>query len=113
MKYEVRDELPPGRKAREEPIDWDAAKQALIDNAGSWVKIVENISTSTPQQLKRGNVRAFRVEEMSKFEFATRKPQDAEKAASYRPNFTDLWGRYDGDGVQLADPPKPKRGQRA
>lgn len=112
MKYEVKDELPPGRTVRAEPIDWAGAKQAMIDNAGSWVKIVENISSSTPQQLRRGDNRLFRGEELERFEFATRKPTDPDVASRYRPNFTDLWGRYlspeSGQRVE-----KPKRGRRA
>lgn len=114
MKYEVRDELPPGRTVREEPIDWEGAKQAMIDNEGSWVKIVENVSTSTPQQLRRGDNRLFRGEELKHFEFVTRKPEDPEVAASYRANFTDIWGRYSAKvSRQLADDEKPKRGRRA
>lgn len=94
MKYEVTDELPPARTVRPKPIDWASAKKALMDNAGSWVKIVENVSASTLQQLRRGDNKLFRGEELEKFEFATRRPKDKAVAASYKPNFTDLWGRY-------------------
>jgi len=112
MKYEVKDELPPGRTNRATPIDWAGAKKAMIDHAGSWVKIVENVSASTPQQLRRGDNKLFRGEELERFEFATRKPFDPEVASKYKPNFTDLWGRYiDPNGPDSVE--KPKRSRHA
>jgi hypothetical protein len=110
QKFEVLKELPPGRTKRAEPIDWEGAKQAMIDNAPDWVKIVENISTSTPHQLRRGDNRQFQGEEIDKFEFVTRKPQDAAKAATYRKNFTDLYGRYVAGPAPTEG--KPKRGRK-
>ena len=89
--YEVVDELPASRsRTRTEPIDWDGAKQALIENPGKWVKMVENISASTLQQLRRGVNRRFPLDELGDFEFAARRP----KGADYPSNFTDLWGKY-------------------
>lgn len=111
MKYEVRDKLP-GRTMRTEPIDWEGAKQAMVDHAGSWVKIVENIAISTPQGLRRGDNKLFKGDELKQFEFVTRKPEDAAVAATYKANFSDLWGRYTPPG-QVASAEKPKRGRRA
>ena len=89
--YEVADELPnPNGMVRAMPIDWASAKQALIDNEGKWVKMVENVSASTLQQLRKGSNVQFRGEDLNKFEFAARRP----KGAEYPKNFTDLWGKY-------------------
>lgn len=96
MEYEVADELPPARTIRSQPIDWEGAKAAMIDNQGRWVKIVENLSASTLQQLRRGDNKLFRGSELEQFEFATRRPKDPGIAAAYKPNFTDLWGRFNG-----------------
>lgn len=94
MEYEIKEELPQGRKHRANPNDWEAAKRALKGNPGKWVKIAENVSASTRQQLVRGRYTAFRGEELEHFEFAVRQPEDPEIAATYRPNFSDIWGRY-------------------
>ena len=90
-KYEIADELPAQNGTRRaDPIDWDSAKQAMIDNPGKWVRLAENVSASTLQQLRKGRNVRFRGDDLDHFEFAARRPKDAD----YPKNFTDLWGKY-------------------
>lgn len=90
-KYEIADELPAQNGMRRtSPIDWDSAKQAMIDHTGKWVKLAENVSASTLQQLRKGRNVRFRGDDLKCFEFAARRP----KGADYRKNFTDLWGKH-------------------
>lgn len=97
MKFQS--ELPGGATVREDPIDWAAAKAELIENEGEWGLIAENISSSTPQQLRKGRYKEFPAEELSNFQFAMRKPEDKEIAATYATRRSDLWGRYSSTGV--------------
>lgn len=92
MEYQVFHKLPPIRGAREEPIDWSAVKQALIENEGEWVLMAENISNSTPQQLRTGKYKDFKEADLPHFEFAVRKPENPE--VPYGPRKTDLYGKY-------------------
>lgn len=97
--YEVAEELPASRSVRRaNPIDWSGARQAMIDNPGMWVKLVENVSASTLQQIRRGRNQQFRATEdggdLHKFEFAARRPAQEGLDEKYRKNFTDVWGRY-------------------
>lgn len=91
---QFQNELPPAKTVRAEPIDWAQAKADLIANEGQWGKMVENVASSTTQQLRAGKNAAFRGDELAHFEFATRKPKDA---VDYKPRRTDLWGRYTKD----------------
>jgi hypothetical protein len=95
MEFEVVGDAPPiqvyGRKT---PIDWDGAKQALLDNEGKWVKMVENCSSSHLQALRKGANPRFRGEELDNFEFLTRRPQRVEGEEPYRTGFSDLYGKY-------------------
>lgn len=93
-------ELPGGNTVREEKIDWAAAKAELIEHEGLWGLIAENISASTPQQLRKGRYQAFPEHELPFFEFAMRKPADAEVARTYAPRRSDLWGRYNSTGTE-------------
>jgi hypothetical protein len=90
--FKVLDELPAGRSLRDEPVDWVAAKQALIDNPGKWVLMAENIASSVPGQLRDGSYKDFRGAELAHFEFRVRKPE--KPAVPYAPRRTDLYGRY-------------------
>lgn len=92
-------ELPGGRTVRDAPIAWANAKELMIENEGAWGLIAENVSSSTPQQLRRGRYREFQEGELEKFQFAMRKPEDTEVAATYAPRRSDLWGRYSSTGV--------------
>lgn len=90
MDYEVVDELPgvKGRAGRK--IDWAGAKEAMIDNPDKWVKIAEDVASSTAGQLRAGRYALFTDSELVNFEFATRRPKDT----TYESGFTDLWGKY-------------------
>ena len=89
-----QDEPPAAQNLRDSPVDWAKAKRELMENEGKWGLIAENISNSTPQQLRTGRYKEFRDPELEHFEFITRKPEDRDKAASYGPRRTDVWGRY-------------------
>ena len=67
-------------------------KAALVANEGKWVLMVENISNSTPQQLRTGRYKDFRKDELDHFEFSVRKPKNPEEP--YADRRTDLYGRY-------------------
>ncbi len=94
MKYEVRDELPGVTPAEPRAIDWPSAKNAMLDNEGMWVLIAENVSSSTPTQLRAGKNKNFRGEELEHFSFSVRVPEDDAKKAQYGKRRSDLWGRY-------------------
>lgn len=85
-------ELPPGRSIREEPVDWEAAYDAMKQNPGQWGLIATNVSGSTPGQLRAGNNQHFRGDDLKSFEFRTRKPEKPDKP--YGKRRTDLYGRY-------------------
>ncbi len=85
-------ELPPIRNMRGVRRDWAKAKADMIANEGLWVLIAERVSNSTPQQLRTGKYKDFRIEELEHFEFSVRKPDNPEKP--YGPRRTDLYGRY-------------------
>lgn len=90
MPFKVMDELPAGRAVRDEPVDWPAAKQAVIDNAGSWVLMAENVASSIPGQLRAGKNQNFRGTELEHFDFRVRKPE----GKVYGNRRTDLYGKY-------------------
>ena len=90
--FKVLDELPAGRQVRAEPVDWAAAKQALLDNPDKWVLMAENIASTTSGQLAGGKNQHFRGEELEHFEFAVRKPEKPE--VPYGNRRTDLYGKY-------------------
>jgi hypothetical protein len=79
----------PGMKKK---VDWEEAKQELMDNEGSWGLIAEDVAGSTPQQLNRGVNKSFRGEELKHFEFRTSRPKSP--AEPYAGRRTDLYGRY-------------------
>ena len=86
------EELPVSRSGRRAPIDWAQAKTNLIANPGAWGMIAENVSSSTPGQLRKGKNKHFRGEELEKFEFVVRRPSDPE--TGYAPRRSDLYGRF-------------------
>jgi hypothetical protein len=94
MSIEVRAELPGRGNVRDTPVDWNAVRALMVENQGMWVKVAENVAGSTATQLNAGRNKHFRDADLDQFEFAVRKPEDAEKAATYGPKRTDLWGRY-------------------
>ena len=87
-------ELPRGIDVRPTRVDWEEAKQAVMDNPGQWGLMATNIASSVPDQLRKGVNKAFRGDDLAHFEFATRRP----KGADYPKRRTDLWGRYTPDG---------------
>ena len=66
------DDLPSGRTVREEAVDWAKVKADLMENPGRWGLMAENISSSTPGQLRAGKNRNFRGPELAHFEFRVR-----------------------------------------
>ena len=93
MTVKTFDSLPPiNGKSEARLIDWDKARRDLIANEGLWVLMAENISNSTPQQLRTGKYRAFPPNEMEHFEFSVRKPENPQ--VPYGKRRTDLYGRY-------------------
>lgn len=82
----------PGAERRE-PIDWATAKAELMKRPGHWGLMAENVSSSTPSQLRRGLNQTFRGPELEDFEFRIRRPAGA-KASGYAKGRTDLYGRY-------------------
>ena len=90
---EFFEELPGGNRIHEEPVDWHAARAELMKNPGSWGLMVENVSSSTASQLRKGQNRNFRGEDLEQFEFRVRRPADA-KGRGYVNRRTDLYGRY-------------------
>ena len=86
------DDLPSGRTVREEAVDWAKVKADLMENPGRWGLMAENISSSTPGQLRAGKNRHFRGPELAHFEFRVRKPKDPKEP--YGRRRTDLYGRY-------------------
>lgn len=86
------EELPPSRTGRISPINWIEAKNQLVANPGMWGLMAENISSSTPAQLRAGKNKQFRGDELLNFEFRVRKPDNPE--VPYAPRRTDLFGRY-------------------
>ncbi len=86
------DEVPTRGVRRGEPVDWAAAKAALIENEGKWGLMAENVAASTPQQLYNGKNSHFRGEELKHFEFRVARPESPE--TPYPPRRTDLYGRY-------------------
>lgn len=98
------DELPAGRAVREEPVDWEQVKADLMQNPGRWGLVAENISSSTPGQLRAGKNKNFRGEDLEQFEFRVRKP--ANPGVEYGKRRTDLYGRYTGPKVKK---PKDKK----
>ena len=90
--FKVVKDLPAGRAVRDEPVDWEGAKAALIENAGDWVLIAENIASSIPGQLRAGKNKNFRGDELRHFEFRVRKPEAPK--VPYGNRRTDLYGRY-------------------
>lgn len=96
--FPVFDELPRRQMYRRgEPVDWAAAKQALLDNPGRWVLMAENVASSTPTQLRAGRNRAFPEAEVGDYEFTTLKPERL--TDPYPKRRTDLYGRYIAKGV--------------
>lgn len=87
------DELPAGRAVREERVDWEKAKAEVMGTPGKWGLMAENVSSSTPGQLRAGKNKYFRGEELRHFEFRVSKPQKADPAI-YTSRRTDLYGRY-------------------
>lgn len=100
--FKVVKALPPNARAsvREEQVDWAGAKTALIDNAGEWVCIAENVHSSTVTQLRAGKYAQFQGAELENFEFASRRPTRAREGAGsddwqpYGPRRTDVYGLY-------------------
>jgi len=86
------EELPPGRTARVEKVDWEKAKADLIANEGVWGLIAENISGSTTTQLRKGTYKSFRGDDLLHFEFQMRKPKNTTE--DYGTRRSDLYGRY-------------------
>lgn len=96
MTTRVEAELPPRLGGvRPGKVDWEAVKELVIANEGSWVLAVENVANSTPQQLRSGNYKAFREEDQPHFEFAVRSPENP--ATPYGKRRADLWARYTKD----------------
>lgn len=90
------EKLPPNRFVRATRIDWEKAKAELIANEGQWGLVAENVSNSTPYQLRMGRNRHFRGDDLKNFEFSTRRPEfdpDSDEEP-YGPRRTDLYGRY-------------------
>lgn len=96
MTFQVFKELPAGRTIRDTRVDWAAAKAALLANPGDWVLMAENVSGSTPTQLRRGENKNFRGEELSDFEFTTRRPSREGVDEPLLPRRTNIYGRYTG-----------------
>ena len=94
MTIRVQSELPPGRTVRDEPVDWAKVKTLMIENEGNWVLVADNVAGSTAAQLREGKNQLFRGADLDAFEFAVRKPEDPNVAATYKKFRTDLWGRY-------------------
>ena len=86
------DELPGNRVVRGKAIDWKAVKEDLMANPGQWGLMAENVSSSQPGQLNAGKNQSFRGEELAKFEYRVRRPENPE--TPYAPRRTDLYGRY-------------------
>lgn len=89
---EFFDNLPTGRIIRPDPIDWESAKAAMLENPGQWGLIATNVSSSTAQQVRAGRNKRFRGDDLERFEFRTRRPKDL--SDGYGPRRTDLYGRY-------------------
>lgn len=101
MTFRVEQDLPKPRAAvRDNPVDWEAAKRALIENEGKWVLIAADVHASTGEQLRNGKYAQFPDPEVDNYEFTARKPENAE----YGPRRTDIWGRY--------TKPLPKKGRK-
>lgn len=91
MTFRVEKELPKARASvRDEPVDWEAAKRALIENEGDWVLVADNVHATTAEQLRRGRYAQFPETELDSFEFVARKPE----GSNYAPRRTDIWCRY-------------------
>lgn len=100
MKFQT--ELPPLARAVREPVDWAKAKAEMVAHEGEWGLIATNVASSTPSQLRRGEYKDFRGDELRHFEFATRKPEDVEVAKTYPARRSDLWGRYTAKVAKVA-----------
>ena len=94
-------ELPERHVVRDEPVDWEQAKADLMANPGKWGLMAENVSNSTPGQLRKGKNRFFRGPELENFEFRVRKPKAPE--TPYGRRRTDLYGRYSGPKTRKAE----------
>ena len=85
----------PGRgTTRSGRADWAEVKAELIANPEKWGLIAQNVSSSTPSQLRTGKNAHFRGEDLESFEFKVAKPQSPEEP--YAKHRTDLYGRYVG-----------------
>ena len=91
--------LPTASRDKKVFVDWPAAKALMIENPGEWVLCAENISASTPRQIQIGKNASFQGDDLTHFEFKTRRPKEPKEP--YDERRTDVYGKY--------TPPKSKR----
>lgn len=92
------EELPAQRGAvRRSRVDWAKAKEDLVAHEGQWGLMAENVASSAPHQLRRGDNKHFRGDDLNHFEFSVRKPIAPE--VPYGDRRTDLYGRYSKESI--------------
>ena len=84
-------------------IDWAEAKEHMRQNPGKWGLVAENMSTSNVTQVRSGNNKHFRGDDLVDFAFISRRPEGTD----YKPGYSDIYGCYKPDPNEV--PPLRKR----